>query len=81
MLQLITEAVADTVVSNSRREREVVMTADGQEPPTKKLAIAVPHGPATSARCGPLLLVLLGGVVTLRRGSNVVCVFCMLSDV
>ena len=41
------------------------MTDDGPQPPIKQLAIAPHQEPATHAWCGPLLLVLLGGVVTL----------------
>ena len=41
------------------------MTDDGPQPPTKQLATAVHNGPATRARYGSLLLVLLGGVGTL----------------
>ena len=39
------------------------MTEDGPQPLTKQPAfIAVHHGPATRAWCGPLLPVLLGGL-------------------
>ena len=51
--------------SSTAEEIEVVMTDDGPQPPIYQLAIAVRHGPATHAWCGPLLLVLLGEVVTL----------------
>ena len=58
------------------------MTNDGQQPPIKQrlIVIAVHQGPATRARCGPLLLVLLliGEVATLFVS---LFVFCMLSDV
>ena len=41
------------------------MTDDGSQPPIEQLATAVHRGPATRSWCGPLLLVLLGGVVKL----------------
>ena len=47
------------------KEREAVMTHDGSQPPIEQLATAVHRGPATRSWCGPLLLVLLGGVVML----------------
>ena len=59
--------------SSTAEEREVMMTDNGPQPPTKELATAVHHGPATRAWCG--LLVLLDGVVALF------CVLRMLSDV
>ena len=49
----------------AQRKREAVMTDDGSEPPIEQLATAVHRGPATPSWCGPLLLVLLGGVVML----------------
>ena len=39
------------------------MTDDGSQPPIEQLATAVHLGPATRSWCGPLLLVLLGGVI------------------
>ena len=50
------------------------MINDGPQPPIKQLATAVHRRPATSAWCGPLLLVLLSGV-------HVACVLCMLPGV
>ena len=44
-------------------KRETVMTDDGSQPPIEQLATAVHRGPATRSWCGPLLVVLLGGVV------------------
>ena len=41
------------------------MTDDGPQRPMNKLAKTAHHGPATLVWCGPLLLVPLGGVVTL----------------
>ena len=41
------------------------MTDDGLQPPIDELAAAVHREPATRPWCGPLLLVLLGGVVML----------------
>ena len=54
-----------THAQHSKREREPVMTDDGSQPPIEQLATAVHRGPATCSWCGPLLLVLLGGVVML----------------
>ena len=51
-----------THAQHSRREGEVVMTDDGSQLQIKQLAAAVHREPATRAWCGPLLLVLLGGV-------------------
>ena len=39
------------------------MTDDGSQPLLQQLATAVHGGPATHSWCGPLLLVLLGGVI------------------
>ena len=50
---------------HSEKEREAVMTDDGSQPPIEQLATAVHRGSATRSWCGPLLLVLLGGVVML----------------
>ena len=52
-----------THAQHSKREREAVMTDGGSQPPIEQLAIAVHRGSATPLWCGPLLLVLLGGVV------------------
>ena len=41
------------------------MTDGGSHPPIAQLATAVHRGPTTRSWCGPLLLVVLGGVVTL----------------
>ena len=49
----------------AQQKREAVMTDDGSQPPIEQLAKAVHRGPATRSWCGPLLLVLLGGVVML----------------
>ena len=63
--------------SRREREREVVITGGGPQPPIKHLAIAVHHRPATRAWCGPLLLVLLGGFVTLF----VLYAYCLMSKI
>ena len=47
----------------AQQNREAVMTDDGSQPPTEQLATAVYRGSATPLWRGPLLLVLLGGVV------------------
>ena len=52
-----------THAQHSKREREAVMTDDGSQPPIEQLAAAVRRGPATCSWRGPLLLMLLGGVV------------------
>ena len=49
----------------AQQKREALMTDDGSQPPIEKLATAVHRGPATRSLCGPLLLVLLSGVVLL----------------
>ena len=49
----------------AQQKREAVMTDDGSQPPIEQLATAAHRGPATRSWCGPLLLVLLGGVVKL----------------
>ena len=54
-----------THMHSTAKDREAVMTDDGSQPPIEQLATAVHRGPATRSWCGPLLLVLLGGVVTL----------------
>ena len=41
------------------------MTDYGWQPPIEQLATTVHHGSATRSWCGPLLRVLLGGVVML----------------
>ena len=51
--------------SNTTEEKEVVMADDEPQPPIKQPATAVHHRPATRPWCGPVLLVLLGGVVAL----------------
>ena len=61
---------------STAKEREAVMTDDGSQPPIKQLATAVHRGPATRSWCGPLLLVLVDGIVvvvlTLTHGYNAV---------
>ena len=52
-------------VQHSKREREAVITDDGSQPPIEQLATAVHRGSAARSWCGPLLLVLPGGVVML----------------
>ena len=54
-----------TCTAQQKREREAVMTDDGSKPPIDQLATAVHRRSATRSWCGPLLLVLLGGVVIL----------------
>ena len=54
-----------THMHSTAKDREAVMTDDGSQPPIEQLATAVHRGPATRSWCGPLLLVLLGGVVML----------------
>ena len=48
------------------------MTDDGSQPPIEQQATAVHRGSATRSWCGPLLLVLLGGVVMLLVFSAIV---------
>ena len=52
-------------VRGHRTGSDNLMTDDGSQPPIEQLATAVHRGPATRSWCGPLLLVLLGGVVML----------------
>ena len=54
-----------TRMHSTAKEREAVMNDDGSQPSIEQLPTAVHHGPATRSWCGPLLLVLLGGVVML----------------
>ena len=44
---------------------EAVITDDRSRPPLEQLASSVHRGPATRSWCGPLLLVLISGVVML----------------
>ena len=65
-----------TYMHSTAKKRWAVMTDDGSQPPIEQQATAVHRGPATRSWGGPLLLVLLGGVVML-----LVFYTCMLSDV
>ena len=56
---------AHTCPAQQKREREAVMTDVGSQPSIEQLATAVHIRPAARSWCGPLLLVLLGGVVML----------------
>ena len=62
-----------TAQDSTAKEREAVMTDDGSQPPIEQLATAVHRGPATCSWCGPLLLVLLGGVVMLSLVFSACC--------
>ena len=61
-----------THMHSTAKEREAVMTDDGSKPPIEQLATAVHRGPATRSWCGPLMLVLLGKVVTFGCSLHVV---------
>ena len=54
----------DTPHTAAQHKREVVITDDGPQTPIKQLATAEHHRPTKRDWCGPLLLVLLGGIVT-----------------
>ena len=60
---------------STAKEREAVTADDESQPPIEQLATAAHHGAATRSWCGPLLPVLLGGVVMLL----VLSAFCLMS--